>query len=175
MNKSWRSAWCKKAELSDRADADTTKEAPHGNYVLLSFGCYKKTISYCVKDGSGPYLREGSLPANTLAPEIWMKTLRSAWTAAMEADHPITSWIYRYLKPHAAAVKVAHPLMLAHRGGRKRTIGIGWPARLPTCLGAIFLPDATWHREIRERRRTLRYRNLLVATVQMKNKIAGGC
>src|SRR6267154_5425145 len=28
MNKSWRSAWRKKAELSDHADSDTTKEAP---------------------------------------------------------------------------------------------------------------------------------------------------
>src|ERR1700682_2441977 len=28
MNKSWSSAWRKKAELSDRADSDTTKEAP---------------------------------------------------------------------------------------------------------------------------------------------------
>jgi hypothetical protein len=28
MNESWRSAWCKKAELSDPADSDTTKEAP---------------------------------------------------------------------------------------------------------------------------------------------------
>ena len=28
MNKSWRSAWCKKAELSDHTDSDTTKEAP---------------------------------------------------------------------------------------------------------------------------------------------------
>ena len=27
MNKSWRSAWCKKAELSDHADSDTTEEA----------------------------------------------------------------------------------------------------------------------------------------------------
>jgi hypothetical protein len=33
MNKSWRSAWCKKAELSDRADSDTTKGLPHGDYV----------------------------------------------------------------------------------------------------------------------------------------------
>jgi hypothetical protein len=34
MNKSWRSAWCRTAELSDPADSETTKEAPHGEYVL---------------------------------------------------------------------------------------------------------------------------------------------
>src|SRR6266436_848465 len=39
MNKSWRSAWCTKAELSDHADSETTKEAPHAEYVLPRTGC----------------------------------------------------------------------------------------------------------------------------------------
>src|SRR5882724_1732539 len=39
MYKSWRSAWCTKAELSDRADSETTKEAPHAEYVLHRIGC----------------------------------------------------------------------------------------------------------------------------------------
>src|SRR6266702_4710336 len=48
------------------------------------------------------------------------------------------------------------------------------PTRLPTVCGAIFLPECYMaSTEIRERRRTLRYRNLLVRqAVQMKNKIA---
>jgi hypothetical protein len=40
-----------------------------------------------------------------------MKTPPQPWTAAMEATI-FTSFIYDHLKPHAAAVKVAHPLML---------------------------------------------------------------
>jgi len=40
-----------------------------------------------------------------------MKTLAQLWTAAMEATI-FTGWIYDHLKPHAAALKVAHPLML---------------------------------------------------------------
>jgi hypothetical protein len=40
-----------------------------------------------------------------------MKTLPQPWTVAMEATI-FTAWIYDHLEPHAAAVKVAHPLML---------------------------------------------------------------
>jgi hypothetical protein len=64
MNKWWRSAWCKKAELSDPADSDTTKEAPpmqSMDYVGLDV--HKRTIIYCVKDGSGRIHREGTIPA----------------------------------------------------------------------------------------------------------------
>jgi hypothetical protein len=40
-----------------------------------------------------------------------MKTLPQPWTAAMEVMM-FTGWIYDHLKPHAAALKVAYPLML---------------------------------------------------------------
>jgi hypothetical protein len=42
---------------------------------------------------------------------MWMKTLPQPWAVAMEATI-FTAWIYDHLQPHAAAVKVAHPLML---------------------------------------------------------------
>src|SRR5713226_4312839 len=57
MNKSWRSAWCKKAELSDRADSDTTKEAPHGDYVLHRFGCSQENDQLLREGRQWPYLR----------------------------------------------------------------------------------------------------------------------
>ena len=49
------------------------------------------------------------------------------------------------------------------------------PARLPTVCGAISLPEChIAAAEIRDRRRTLRYRHLLVRQmVQMKNRISG--
>jgi hypothetical protein len=40
-----------------------------------------------------------------------MKSLPQAWTAAMEATG-FTGWICDHLRPHTAALKVAHPLML---------------------------------------------------------------
>ncbi len=74
-------------------------------------GIHKKTISYCVKDISGKVLSEGKIPATRQGLQEWVGTLAKPWTVAMEATM-FTGWIYDYLRPHAAAVKVAHPLML---------------------------------------------------------------
>jgi transposase len=81
------------------------------NMCYIGLDVHKKTISYCVKDGSGRIHAEGTVPATRLDLDMWMKTLPQPWTAAMEATI-FTSWIYDHLLPHAAAVKVAHPLML---------------------------------------------------------------
>jgi hypothetical protein len=51
---------------------------------------------------------EGSLHATRFDLDRWMKTLPRPWTAAMEAT-VFSGWIYDHLKPHAAALKVAHP------------------------------------------------------------------
>jgi hypothetical protein len=66
---------------------------------------HKKTISYCVKDGSGRIHLEGTIPATRIDLDRWMKTLPQPWMAAMEAT-VFTGWIYDHLKPHAAALKV---------------------------------------------------------------------
>jgi len=102
-----------------------------------------------------------------------MKTLPQPWSAAMEATM-FTGWIYDHLRPHAAALKVAHPLMRApSRPQRKRTTGID-AGKICDCLRCDFLPECYMaSTAIRERRRTLRYRNLLVRQmVQMKIKIS---
>jgi len=71
----------------------------------------KRKISYCVKDSSGKMFAEGSLSATRLDLDLWMKRLPQPWSAAMEATM-FPGWIYDHRKPHAAAVKVAHPRML---------------------------------------------------------------
>src|SRR6266853_761062 len=85
--------------------------SPMETMYYIGLDVHKKTISYCVKDGSGRIYGEGSIPATRLTLDMWMKTLPQPWTVAMEATI-FTAWIYDHLKPHAAAVKVAHPLML---------------------------------------------------------------
>jgi transposase len=86
-----------------------------------------------------------------------------------------TGWIYDHLKPHAAAAKGAHPLMLrAIAAAKKKNDSID-AGKIADCLRCDFLPEcylaAT---EIRERRRTLRYRHLLVRQmVQMKSRVSG--
>jgi len=92
----------------------------------------------------------------------WMKTLPQPWTAAMEATM-FTGWIYDHLKPHAAALKVAHPLMLRAIAAAKKKNDRIDASKICDCLRCDFLPECHMApTAIRERRRTLRYRNLLV-------------
>jgi transposase len=68
---------------------------------------HKRQISYCVKDGGGRIHAEGSLSATRLDLDHWRRSLPQPWSAAMEATM-FTGWIYDHLKPHAAALQVAH-------------------------------------------------------------------
>ena len=140
----------------------------------IGLDVHKRTISYCVKDGSGAIHAEGTIPATRCDLDRWMKTLPQPWTAAMEAT-VFTGWIYDHLQPHAAALKVAHPLMLRAIAAAKKKNDHIDASKICDCLRCDFLPECYMaSTAIRERRRTLRYRNLLVRQmVQMKNKISG--
>src|ERR1700739_3030134 len=133
----------------------------------------KRKISYCVKDSGGKVYAEGSLPATRMDLDLWMKTLPHPWSGAMEATM-FTGWIYDHLKPHAAALKVAHPLMLRAIAAAKKKNDRIDARKICDCLRCDFLPECYMaSTAIRERRRTLRYRNLLVRQmVQMKIKIS---
>jgi len=139
----------------------------------IGLDVHKRIISYCVKESSGKIHAEGSIPATRWDLDRWLKTLPQPWTAAMEATL-FTGWIYDHLKPHAAALKVAHPLMLRAIAAAKKKNDRIDASKICDCLRCDFLPECYMaSTEIRERRRTLRYRNLLVRQmVQMKNKIA---
>lgn len=139
----------------------------------IGLDVHKRKISYCVKDSSGKIHSEGSILATRLDLDGWMKTLPQPWTAAMEAT-VFTGWIYDHLQPHAAALKVAHPLMLRAIAAAKKKNDRIDASKICDCLRCDFLPECYMaSTAIRERRRTLRYRNLLVRQmVQMKNKIA---
>jgi transposase len=138
----------------------------------IGLDVHKRTISYCVKDGSGRIHAEGAIPATRFDMDRWMKTLPQPWTAAMEAT-VFTGWIYDHLQPHVAALKVAHPLMLRAIAAAKKKNDRIDASKICGCLRCDFLPECCMaSTAIRERRRTLRYRNLLVRQmVQMKNKI----
>src|SRR6202166_1934038 len=143
------------------------------NMYYIGLDVHKRTISYCVKDGSGAIHSEGTIPATCLELDRWMKTMPQPWTAAMEAT-VFTGWIYDHLQPHAAALKVAHPLMLRAIAAAKKKNDRIDASKICDCLRCDFLPECYMaSTAIRERRRTLRYRNLLVRQmVQTKNKIS---
>src|ERR1700733_14808176 len=93
---------------------------------------------------------------------------------AMEATI-FTGWIYDYLLPHAEKLKVAHPLMLRAIAASKKKNDRIDASKIADCLRCDFLPECHMaSTEIRDRRRTLRYRHLVVRqVVQMKNRISG--
>src|ERR1700693_1941034 len=113
------------------------------NMYYIGLDVHKKTISYCVKDGSGRIHAEGKIPATRFDLDRWMKTLPQPWTVAMEATI-FTGWIYDHLRLHAAAVKVAHPLMLRAIAAAKKKNDRMMPRRSPTVCAAIFCPSVTW-------------------------------
>jgi transposase len=139
----------------------------------IGLDVHKRKISYCVKDSRSKVFAEGWLLATRISLDLWMKTLPQPWSAAMEATM-FTGWIYDHLKPHAATLKVARPLMLRAIAAAKKKNDRIDASKICDCLRCDFLPECyVAPTAIRERRRTLRYRNLLVRQmVQMKIKIS---
>jgi hypothetical protein len=85
----------------------------------IGLDVHERTISYCVKDGSGTIHAEGTIPATRFDLDRWMRTLPQPWTAAMEA-----TVFYRVdLRSPAATRRGAEsgsPADAAgHRGGEK--------------------------------------------------------
>ena len=81
------------------------------NMHYIGLDIHKKMIAFCIKTYSGELIRRGTLPATRKALNKWLEALPEPWTAAMEATL-FSGWIYDFLKPHAHAIKVAHPEML---------------------------------------------------------------
>jgi transposase len=86
-----------------------------------------------------------------------------------------TGWIYDHLLPQAQQVKVAHPLMLRAIAAAKKKNDRIDAGKIADCLRCDFLLECHMaSTPIRDRRRTLRCRHLLVRQmVQMKNRISG--
>jgi transposase len=140
----------------------------------IGLDVHKKTISYCVKDAAGKIHSEGKIGSTRRELDAWIKPLPQPRMMAMEATI-FTGWIYDHLLPHAEKVKVAHPLMLRAIAAAKRKNDKIDASKIADCLRCDFLPECYMtSTEIRDRRRTLRYRGLLVKQmVQMKNRISG--
>ena len=116
-----------------------------GPMYYIGLDVHKQKISYCVKDVGGRIHVEGWIPATRFDLDRWMKTLPQPWSAALEATM-FSGWIYDHLKPHAAELKVAHPLMLrAIAAAKKKNDRIDAGNFLTVCA-VIFRRNATWPR-----------------------------
>lgn len=134
---------------------------------------HKKTISFCVKDERGAIQQEGQIRSARDHLDQWSQQLPGPWIGALEATL-FSEWIYDHLKPQAQELKVAHPARLkALVAGKKKNDRID--ARLlADLLRCDLLPSIQMlPTELRELRRLLRYRNLLVSqSTRLKNRMA---
>src|SRR6202042_2916100 len=102
--------------------------------------------------------------------DAWINTLPQPRMMAMEATI-FSGWIYDHLLPNAEKVKGAHPLMLRAIAAAKKKNDEIDASKIADLLRCDLLPECHMaSTETRDRRRTLRYRNLVLRqTVQMKN------
>ena len=140
----------------------------------IGLDVHKKTISYCVKDAAGQVQSEGKIASTRQELSAWVRALPQPRMMAMEATL-FSGWIYDHLLPHAEKVKVAHPLMLRAIAVAKRKNDRLDAAKIADYLRCDILPECHMAATaIRDRRRALRYRNLVVKQmVQMKNRVSG--
>ena len=161
------------AELSGLLIQRTTSEAPQRRYVLHRTGCSQEDDQPLRKGSSWSCAPGRQIGSTRRELDAWIQTLPQPRMMAMEATI-FTGWIYDYLLPHAEKVKVAHPLMLRAIAASKKKNDRIDAGKIADCLRCDFLPECHMaSTEIRDRRRTLRYRNLVVRqVVQMKNRIS---
>jgi transposase len=140
----------------------------------IGLDVHKKTINYCVKDASGRIQRGRQDQVNPTRAGLLDEDFAPAMDRGDGGDD-LQRLIYDHLLPHATQIEVAHPLMLRAIAAAKKKNDQIDASKLADCLRCDFLPEChMMPRAIRDRRRTLKYRHLLMQQmVQMKNRISG--
>ena len=142
------------------------------NYLGLDV--HKKTISYCLRQADGTILREGTIEATREALSALLESMPQPWSAGLEATM-FSAWIYDHIRAQGGTVKVAHSTMLKAIAAGKRKNDRLDARKIADLLRCDYFPECHMAApEIRNRRRVLRYRNLLVRqAVRMKTKVSG--
>ena len=140
----------------------------------IGFDVHKKSISYCVKTADGQIVEEGKLRATHDALRQFAGKRPEPWHGAMEATL-FSGWIYDMLKPFAAELQMGHPAMMKAIGASKKKNDKLDARKIADLVRCNLLPACyVAPPEIRELRRMLRYRTLVVAqSVRMQNKMSG--
>jgi transposase len=140
----------------------------------IGFDVHKKSISYCAKTADGQIVDEGKVVAERASLRQWAAARSGPWHGGMEATL-FSGWIYDTLKPYAQELAMGHPAMMkAISAGKKKSDQIDG-RKIADMVRCNLLPRCyVAPPEIRDLRRLLRYRNLVVReSVRMQNKIAG--
>src|ERR1700730_6909582 len=150
------------------------QENPMNVTHYIGFDVHKKSVSYCVKCADGQIVEEGRLPATRQALRQWAQQRTEPWHGAMEATL-FSGWIYDTLKPFAAELQMGHPAMMKAIGASKKKNDKLDARKIADLVRCNLLPACyVAPPEIRELRRKLRYRNVVVAqAVRMKHNMSG--
>jgi transposase len=140
----------------------------------IGFDVHKKSISFCVKQADGRIVEEGKISATHEALRSWASRRQEPWHGAREATL-FSGWIYDTLKPFACDLQMGHPALMKAIGASKKKSDKLDARKISDLVRCDLLPVCyVAPPEIRELRRMLRYRNLVVAhSVRMKNKMSG--
>jgi transposase len=140
----------------------------------IGFDVHKKSVSYCVKTADGRIVEEGKLRATREALRQWASQRPEPWHGAMEATL-FSGWIYDTLKPFAAELQMGHPARMKAIFAFKKKNDKLDARKIADLVRVNMLPACyVGPAEMRELRRMLRYRNLVVGqAVQMKNRMSG--
>ncbi len=143
-------------------------------YYYIGLDVHKKVISYCIKKVGGELVGEGTLKATKRELKEWASGIDRRWIGAIEATL-FTGWIYDFLLPYAAEIKVGHSHMLRAICASKKKSDRVDAAKLADMVRCDWFPECHMaSRDVRDLRRVLRYRNHIVReAVRMKNKTAG--
>jgi len=141
---------------------------------FIGIDILKKSISFVIEALSGQLIQRGSVEATRPALTEWANQINHPWIGALEATM-FSGWVYDQLRPHARELQVAHPLLLKAITCAKKKNDRLDADKICDLLRCDLLPRCYMApSEIRELRRVLRYRNLVMRqAVRMKNKIAG--
>lgn len=140
----------------------------------IGLDIHKKSISFVIKTYAGQLIRRGAVDATRPALTQWAKQISHPWIGALEATM-FSGWVYDQLRPHARELQVAHPLLLKAITCAKKKNDRLDADKICDLLRCDLLPRCYMAPgPLRELRRVLRYRNLMMRqAVRMKNKIAG--
>jgi len=140
----------------------------------IGFDVHKKSVSFCVKLGDGTIVDEGKLLARRATLREWASQRTKPWRGAMEATL-FSSWIYDILRPFAVELQMGHPAMMKAIGAAKKKSDRLDARKIADLVRCNLLPACyVAPPEIRELRRILRYRNLVVLqAVRTKNRMSG--
>jgi transposase len=140
----------------------------------IGLDIHKKSITFVIKTHAGQLVQRGSVDATRPALTEWANQIDHPWIGALEATM-FSGWVYDQLRPHAHELQVAHPLLLKAITCAKKKNDRLDADKICDLLRCDLLPRCYMApSEIRELRRVMRYRNMMMRqAVRMKNKIAG--